>query len=96
MWEDHPCVLISNEWRVDRKERRGFEMSDALFGRPAGERFGSRADGSRWIGSPDRLHVDLLFTAKKSEISQKRGEVSPERRRDISRKIIQGLALAGL
>ncbi|MBI3849425.1 MAG: hypothetical protein HY298_03905 [Verrucomicrobia bacterium] len=40
---------------------------------------------------------DLLYTAPKAAISQQRGEVrSLERRRDISRKIIQGLALAGL
>jgi hypothetical protein len=60
-WQDHPCVIISNAVRAERKQR-----------------------------------IDLLFTAPKSALSQKRGEVQWERRRDISRKIIQGLALAGL
>ena len=97
MWEDHPCVLISNEWRVDRKERLVVLRCQTLYSgdRPANdsEAVLTEADGL------DRRTVctcDLLFTAKKSEISQKRGEVSHERRRDISRKIIQGLALAGL
>lgn len=40
---------------------------------------------------------DLLFTLEKKDLTQKRGEViSWERRRDISRKILQGLSLAGL
>ena len=39
----------------------------------------------------------LLYTLEKKDLSQRRGEVvSLERRRDISRKILQGLALAGL
>jgi hypothetical protein len=45
---------------------------------------------------PTVCTCDLLFTAYKSEINQKRGMVCYERRRDISRKIIQGLAIAGL
>jgi len=44
-----------------------------------------------------RFDCDLLYTLDKKELSQKRGEVrSAQRRRDISRKIIQGLAVAGL
>jgi hypothetical protein len=38
----------------------------------------------------------LLFTIEKADLKRKRGTVSFERRRDISRKILQGLALAGL
>jgi hypothetical protein len=38
----------------------------------------------------------LLFTVDKASLSKKRGQVTAERRRDIARKIIQGLAIAGL
>jgi len=39
----------------------------------------------------------LLYTLEKKDLTQKRGEVlSLDRRRDISRKIIQGLAISGL
>jgi hypothetical protein len=39
----------------------------------------------------------LLYTLEKKELTQMRGEVrSLDRRRDISRKIIQGLCIAGL
>jgi len=39
---------------------------------------------------------DLLFTIDKSILKFRRGTVKIERRRDIARKIIQGLAIAGL
>jgi len=38
----------------------------------------------------------LLFTVEKSSLTNKRGVVTHERRREIARKIIQGLAIAGL
>ncbi|MBK9140520.1 MAG: type II toxin-antitoxin system PemK/MazF family toxin [Verrucomicrobia bacterium] len=40
-----------------------------------------------------RCTCDLLFTVDKSSLRQRRGEVSLERRRDIARKIQQGLAI---
>ena len=44
-----------------------------------------------------RFDCDLLYTLEKKDLSQRRGEVvSLERRRDIARKITQGLAIAGL
>lgn len=44
-----------------------------------------------------RFTCDLLYTVEKKSLRNKRGEVkSIERRRDISRKMIQGLAIAGL
>jgi hypothetical protein len=51
------------------------------------------ADGLDW---KTLCRCDLLFTLDKATLSQKRGLVAFERRRDIARKIIQGLAIAGL
>ena len=49
------------------------------------------------LDTQTRFDCDLLYTLEKEDLSQRRGEVvSLERRRDISRKILQGLALAGL
>jgi hypothetical protein len=50
-------------------------------------------DGMNW---KTLCRCDLLFTVDKASLSQKRGQVTPERRRDIAQKIIQGLAVAGL
>ena len=44
-----------------------------------------------------RFDCDLLYTLEKSTLTRKRGEVrSLDRRRDIARKVIQGLAFTGL
>ena len=50
-------------------------------------------DGKDW---KTLCRCDLLFTADKASLSQGRGQVTPERRREIARKIIQCLATAGL
>jgi hypothetical protein len=51
------------------------------------------ADGLDW---KTLCRCDLLFTVDKASLSKKRGQVIAERRRDIARKIIQSLAIAGL
>ena len=97
-WDGHPCLLISNQARIDRKTRvvvlKGQTIDSGDPGPNPLEAVLDVADGM------DRRTVfacDLAYTAPRSAISQKRGEVrSYERRADISRKIIQGLAFAGL
>jgi hypothetical protein len=42
------------------------------------------------------VQCDLLFTVDKAKLGRRRGEVSRARRSDIARKIVQGLAIAGL
>jgi hypothetical protein len=51
------------------------------------------ADGLNW---KTLCRCDLLFTVEKSSLTNKRGAVTHERRHEIARKIIQGLAIAGL
>ena len=49
------------------------------------------------LSTTTRFDCDLLYTLEKKDLTQRRGEVrSLERRQDISRKVVQGLALAGL
>ena len=52
-----------------------------------------QADGMDW---KTLCRCDLLFTVPKATLTRQRGFVSVERQRDIARKIIQGLAIAGL
>jgi hypothetical protein len=95
----HPVLLISSQARIDRKQfvvvlkgvtmrpRQAFKI-DAL------QTTLDREDG---LENQTRFDCDLLYTLDKRELTQKRGEVhSLEKRRDISRKIIQGLSVAGL
>jgi hypothetical protein len=96
-WEGHPVVLVSNQRRIERKQKVVLLKCQSLYSGdpPAGE-FETVLAQEDGLERPTVCTCDLLFTAYKSEISEKRGVVSYERQRDISRKMIQGLAIAGL
>ena len=97
-WGTHPAVVVSNAQRCARKPEivvlacrtmrpettRGAEANEAML---------DAEDGLDW---KTLCRCDLLFTVSKDKLTRKRGRVSAERQRDIGRRIIQGLALAGL
>ena len=95
----HPVLLVSAQPRIDRKQFVVVLKGTTL--RP-GQPFKVDAlqitlDQEEGLDTQTRFDCDLLYTMEKKDLSQRRGEVvSLERRRDISRKILQGLALAGL
>ena len=51
------------------------------------------ADGLDW---ETLVKCDLIYTVPKDELGQKRGEVTPERRRQIARCVVRSLAFAQL
>jgi hypothetical protein len=95
----HPVLLISAQPRIDRKAAVVVLKGSTL---PPGQPFKVDAlqitlDREDGLETETRFDCDLLYTLEKKDLSRRRGEVvSLERRRDISRRIIQGLALAGL
>lgn len=94
-----PVLLISAQPRIDRKQfvvvLKGVTMRPGqVFKTDALQATLDQEDG---LETETRFDCDLIYTLEKKDLGQKRGEVrSIERRRDISRKIIQGLAVAGL
>jgi len=96
-WQGHPVVLVSNQYRIDRKQKIVVLKCQSLY---SGDQRAGECETV--LGTEDGLDrptictCDLLFTAHKSELNQKRGAVCYQRQRDISRKMIQGLAVAGL
>ncbi|MGH7968638.1 MAG: hypothetical protein ACREIC_07930 [Limisphaerales bacterium] len=95
----HPVLLISAQARIDRKQAvvvlKGVTMRP---GQPFKvDALQATLDQEDGLQTQTRFDCDLLYTLEKSGLTQRRGEVaSLERRRDISRKIIQGLAIAGV
>ncbi len=94
----HPCVLVSCQPRIDAKPQVVVLKCTSM--KPGQERQArenetilDEADGIDW---KTLCRCDLLFTIDKSILKFRRGTVQAERRRDIARKIIQGLAIAGL
>jgi hypothetical protein len=91
-------VLVSCQARIDAKPQVVVLQCTTM--RPGQERLPKLnetvlddADGLDW---KTLCRCDLLFTVDKASLTKKRGQVVAERRRDIARKIIQGLAIAGL
>ncbi len=94
--EPHPAVILGLEARLANKPR-----VNALFcssKRPARqaevtEVVLDEADGLDW---PTLCKCDLVVAVPKSQLTSKRGSVSPARRRQIAERVLRGLGLAGL
>ncbi len=95
---EHPCVVVSCQARIDFKPE--VVVLGCRIMRPGNERE-ARANETI-LDEADGLELktlcrcDLLFTVLKSTLRRRFGSVTVERRREIARKIIQGLAIAGL
>jgi hypothetical protein len=94
----HPVVLISCQPRIDAKQEvvvlKCTSMKPAMArAAKENETVLDEADGLDW---KTLCRCDLMFTVAKATLTRRRGVVTVERRRDIARKIIQGLAIAGL
>ena len=93
---NHPAVVVSNQKRVDL--RPDVVILSCSTMRPGNERAEDastvildKADGLDW---KTLCRCDLLYTVPKAELKFRRGEVTAERRRAISQKIIQGMTLS--
>jgi len=95
---EHPCVVVSCQPRIDAKPE--VVVLGCRTMRPANEReprvnevLLDEADG---LDLRTLCRCDLLFTVEKAKLGRRRGVVTPARRQEIARRIIQGLAIAGL
>jgi hypothetical protein len=94
----HPLVLLSRQPRIDSKLEVVVLKCVTMRGEAQRvpriyETILDEADGLDW---KTLCRCDLLFTVSKSSLTNRRGIVSPARRRDIGAKIVQGLAIGGL
>ena len=93
---EHPAVLLGTEERVRLKPRvcvllcstqrakRQPEMHEVLL---------DQSDGLDW---ETLCKCDVVYAVPRTELTQRRGLVTSERRRAIAERIIKGLGLAGL
>lgn len=97
----HPAIVISNQDRLDnpRIERVNVLLCTTLRGAGANERVGrlkkteallDHADGLDWVTIVKR---GALHFVRKNGLYQRRGEVTPYRRQEISRKMAEALSL---
>ena len=95
-WGTHPAVIVSNQVRVQLKPQVVVLSCRTLRAGQTGKAEANEAilnteDGLYWA---TLCRCDLLWTVDKAALKNWRGSVGAERRRDIARKIIQGLAIA--
>ncbi len=95
---EHPVVLVSCQARIDAKPE--VVVLGCRTMRPGNEReprgnevLLDEADG---LELKTLCRCDLLFTIDKSKLGRCRGSVTAERQRAMARRIIQGLAIAGM
>ena len=94
--EPHPVVIISEGSRVANKPDVNVLLCSSKEAmRPAGptEVILDKSDGLDWA---TLCKCDLTYSVAKAQLSNHRGEVTRERRRQIARKVIQCLAFADL
>jgi mRNA-degrading endonuclease toxin of MazEF toxin-antitoxin module len=97
-WGTHPAVVVSNSARCGRKPEVVILACRTM--RP--ETFREAAENEMLLDESDGLdwktlcRCDLLFTVAKACFTRRRGTVGVERRREIGRRIVQGLAISGL
>ena len=92
----HPAVILGTEDRLRLKSRVNVLLcSSHRTARKAEphEVILDTADGLNW---PTLCKCDVVYAVEKSQLSQQRGLVVPERRRAIAARVIQQLGLAGL
>jgi mRNA-degrading endonuclease toxin of MazEF toxin-antitoxin module len=98
LFGEPPCVLVSNQPRIDAKPEvvvlscRSMQPPQEREPR-ANEVLLDAADG---LNLKTLCRCDLLFTLEKAMLDRRRGIITPARRNEIARRIIQGLAIAGL
>lgn len=91
-------MIVSNAVRCERKPDVVVLKATTLRAGVTRDAEGLEAildetDGLDWR---TLVTCDLFFTVPKAELSNRRGQVSPVRRRDIARKMLAGFELAGL
>lgn len=94
--EPHPAVILSTEERSRLKPVVSIVVCTSVrAGRLplATETILDEADGLDW---PTLCKCDVVWAARKSELTHRRGLVTLERRRAIAERVIRGLGLAGL
>ncbi len=85
----HPVVIVSHPDRILRKPHVNvFKCSSQRAARPpeAHELVLDEADGLDW---PTLCACDLMFAVDKAELKDRRGSVTPSRRRAIVSRAIQ-------
>ena len=94
--DSHPAVIISHPDRVDHKSLVNVLLCFTQRGGRKPEEHEVLLDAADGLDWATIVKCDLIYLADKKDLSQKRGSVSAERRRQIAARVIQSTALGGI
>lgn len=92
----HPAVVISEGSRVANKPQVNILLCSSQRSKRAAGPTEVVLDASDGLDWATLCKCDLIYSVEKAHLTNARGEVSLERRREIARKVVQSLAFAGL
>ncbi|MEO5802626.1 MAG: type II toxin-antitoxin system PemK/MazF family toxin [Verrucomicrobiota bacterium] len=81
--EPHPCVIVSHPARVANKPEVNILICSSKRATRSAEAHEAILDQSDGLDWPTLCRCDLLLDVPKAELKQRRGRVTPERRRQI-------------
>ncbi len=88
-WGPHPVVIVSHPARATRRDFvEVLDCTSQRASRPP-EPNEVRLDDADGLDGPTLCKCDCIFAVPRGELTQQGGVVSPERRRQIVRTIIQ-------
>ena len=93
---EHLAVVLGTEERLKLKPRVSVILCSTQRATRKPELHEVILDQADGLDRDTLCKCDLIYAVPKSELVQRRGNVTAERRRAIAERIIRGLGLAGL
>ena len=93
---EHPAVVVSNPELVRLKDRVVVLSCSTQPAAREPKRFEVILDQGDGLDWPTLCRCDLLYTVPKSQLVNRRGAVTPARRREIAERVMRSLAFTNL
>lgn len=92
----HPAVIVGTDERVKNKPTVNVLLCSSQRATRKAELHEVILDSSDGLDWATLCKCDLLYAVPVNQLSQKRGTVGTERRREIATRVIRALGFAGL
>lgn len=92
----HPAVILGTDERVKNKPKVNVLLCSSQRAKRSAEMHEVILDTEDGLNWATICKCDLLYAVPQSELTQKRGVVVVQRRREIAARVIRSLGFAGL
>ena len=92
----HPAVILGTEERVKHKPKVNVLLCSSQRATRDPELHETILDAADGLDWPTLCKCDLVYAAPATQLSDKRGSVTLQRRRQIAERVIRALGFAGI